>query len=109
MTLYELHDARMIRTLRDAYGDDIVLFDEQEESTVFRIVAEFSVGGREYAVLQSEELKKEGEVAIYRIIQDGQGKLELETIEDDDEWENVSEIYDEMTFPVEKEEENQGG
>jgi len=86
--------------LRNAFGDDIILFDEQNESTVYRLLTEFVHGGVSYAVLQSEALKKEDEVAIFRIVTGPDGQHELETIEDDDEWETVSEIYDEMMFPV---------
>jgi len=96
--LYELKDAVVSNRLREAFGDDVVLFDEQGESTAHRILAEFSLGKTTYAVLQSEELRKEHEVVIFRVeAQDG-NELELTTIEDDDEWEMVAEIYDEMTF-----------
>jgi uncharacterized protein YrzB (UPF0473 family) len=90
---------QQLNTLREAFGDDIILFDEQNESTAYRILAEFAHEGRSYAVLQSEALRKEDEVAIFRIAP-GEGEPELETIEDDDEWETVSELYDEMAFPL---------
>jgi uncharacterized protein YrzB (UPF0473 family) len=87
--------------LRNAYGDDIILYDEQGGSTVYRLLAEFVYGNYTYAVLQSEELKKEDEdVAIFRIVENAEQQYELETIEDDEEWETVSELYDEMMFPV---------
>jgi uncharacterized protein YrzB (UPF0473 family) len=95
-----MNHVQQLTMLRDQYGDQIILFDEQDESTVFRILSEFIVEGQEYAVLQSDELKKEDEVAIFRMTKDAQGLPELETIEDDDEWENVSEIYDELSFPM---------
>ncbi|EGL15014.1 MULTISPECIES: DUF1292 domain-containing protein [Paenibacillus] len=85
--------------LRSSFGDDIILFDEQDESTVFRILTEILHEDRHYAVLQSEEMKKEGEVSVFRVSRDSEGTLELETIEDDEEWETVSELYDELTFP----------
>ncbi|MFC5447188.1 DUF1292 domain-containing protein [Paenibacillus aestuarii] len=86
--------------LRNAYGDDIILSDEQSDSTVYRLLKEFVFEGKTYAVLQSEELKKEDEVEIFRVVQDAEGTYELETIDDDDEWETVSELYDEMVFPA---------
>ncbi|MDF2723937.1 MAG: hypothetical protein K0Q59_3612 [Paenibacillus sp.] len=89
-----------VRYLQDAYGSEIELFDEQDESVVHRILAEFRYNGQLYAVLQSAALKKEQEVAIFKIAQTADGGLELETIEDDDEWETVSELYDDMTFPL---------
>ncbi|SEC73913.1 DUF1292 domain-containing protein [Paenibacillus sp. GP183] len=87
--------------LRNAYGDDIILYDEQGGSTVYQLLAEFVYGNYTYAVLQSEELKKEDvDVAIFRVVEHAEQQYELETIEDDDEWETVSELYDEMMFPV---------
>jgi uncharacterized protein YrzB (UPF0473 family) len=90
--------------LRNTYGDDIILYDEQGGSTVFQLLAEFAYGNYTYAVLQSEELKKEDEdVAIFRVVENAEQQYELETIEDDEEWETVSELYDEMMFPVKEE------
>jgi uncharacterized protein YrzB (UPF0473 family) len=98
-----MSEVRMTDTLRAVYGDDIILIDEQNESVAYRILAEFVHEGKGYAVLQSEALRKEDEVAIFRVVSGG-GELELENIEDDDEWETVSELYDEMTFPLKDEE-----
>jgi uncharacterized protein YrzB (UPF0473 family) len=86
--------------LRKVYGDDIILFDEQNESTVYQLLAELTHGDQPYAVLQSEELKKDDEFAFFRIVEGEPGQYELETIEDDEEWETISELYDEMMFPV---------
>ncbi len=94
-----LANVKEIRELRESFGAEIILFDEQDESTVYRILTEFQYGELPYAVLQSKEMAKEGEVAIFRITRAEDGSLELENIEDDEEWEAVSEIYDEMTLP----------
>jgi uncharacterized protein YrzB (UPF0473 family) len=94
---------RQTRQLREVFGDDIILFDEGNESVVYRILAEFQHNGSSYAVLQSDALKKEDEVAIFRVATGEQGEPQLETIEDDDEWETVSELYDEMIFPLKDE------
>lgn len=96
----EWAQAEQVRKLREQYGDEIELTDEQDESVIHRILAEFRHDGNLYAVLQSKELKKEKEVAIFKVTQAADGELMLETIEDDDEWETVSELYDEMSFPV---------
>ena len=53
--------------LRKTYGDDIILFDEQNESTVYHLLKEFVYGNQTYAVMQSDELKKEDEVAVFRV------------------------------------------
>jgi uncharacterized protein YrzB (UPF0473 family) len=74
------------------------LIDEQDESVVLKIVAEFAVGGRTYVVLQADGTAGSDDVEIFRASPAAGGEWELETIEDDDEWENISELYDEMTF-----------
>ncbi|MNI80982.1 hypothetical protein D3C73_1375580 [compost metagenome] len=87
--------------LRNAYGNDIILFDEHNESTVYQLLTEFVYGSHTYAVLQSDQLKKEDDFAFFRVVESAEKQYELETIEDDEEWETVSELYDEMMFPVE--------
>lgn len=87
--------------LRNAYGDDIILFDEHNESVVHRLLSEFVYGNHTYAILQSENVKEDDKVLIFRVVEQAGGEYELETIEDDEEWETVSELYDEMMFPVE--------
>jgi uncharacterized protein YrzB (UPF0473 family) len=94
-----MSSVRQTETLRAAFGDDIILFDEQNESAAYRILAEFVHDGKGYAVLQSDALRQEDEVALFRVVA-GDGEPELENIEDDDEWETVSELYDEMAFPL---------
>ncbi|OAS17638.1 DUF1292 domain-containing protein [Paenibacillus oryzisoli] len=85
--------------LRKTYGDDILLSDDQSESTVYQLLKEFVYENQTYAVMQSEALKKEDEVALFRVVSGADGEYELVTIDDDDEWETVSELYDEMVFP----------
>ncbi|AQR77552.1 DUF1292 domain-containing protein [Paenibacillus larvae] len=85
--------------LRNTFGHDIMLFDGQGQSTEYRLITEFNVNEQPYAVLQSEELRKEKDFAVFRVTLDEQGEPMLEHIEDDDEWETVSEIFDEMSFP----------
>ncbi|TDF97759.1 DUF1292 domain-containing protein [Paenibacillus piri] len=84
--------------LQSAYGDDIILYDDRDQSVVYKLLSEFQLGDQMYAVLRQERAK-EAEPEIYRVTFAADGEPELETIEDDDEWENVSELYDEMTFP----------
>ncbi|WP_256865477.1 DUF1292 domain-containing protein [Paenibacillus sp. 32352] len=95
--MYELKDMKPTNQLRSAYGDDIILYDDREQSVAYKLLAEFQLGDQSYAVLQSEKGKNE-EPEIFKVTS-AEGELELETIDDDDEWEMVSELYDEMTFP----------
>jgi uncharacterized protein YrzB (UPF0473 family) len=91
-------DIEPLRLLQDAFGDDAIILDDgSKESVPYRLLAEFSVGGTFYAVLQSEAMEKNDEVDIFHIVP-GENGPELQTVVDDDEWENVAELYDEMTF-----------
>ncbi|MFE5323304.1 DUF1292 domain-containing protein [Paenibacillus sp. NPDC056579] len=95
--MYELKDMKETNQLRSAYGDDIILYDDREQSVAYKLLAEFLLGDQGYAVLERTQGKQE-EPELFRVTSTD-GELELETIEDDDEWENVFELYDEMTFP----------
>ncbi|MCR8634112.1 MULTISPECIES: DUF1292 domain-containing protein [Paenibacillus] len=95
--MYELKDLKETNRLRSAYGDDIILYDDRDQSVVYKLLSEFQLGDQIYAALQQEN-SKDGEPEIYKVTFDAEGEPELETIDDDDEWENVSELYDEMTF-----------
>ncbi|AIQ22765.1 DUF1292 domain-containing protein [Paenibacillus sp. NPDC058367] len=84
--------------LKEAYGETVELEDEQGKSSIYDIIAEFEVGGIGYAVLKGTG--KDVEYEILRIVVSPDGLPELENIVDDEEWEDISELYDEMTFPV---------
>lgn len=83
--------------LSDAYGREIILTEDGAEgSTVYRIVLEFSVHGVSYAALRAEEAGPDGELSVFRITRLDDGEPGIETIEDDEEWESVSELADEL-------------
>lgn len=98
----QMPEAEPTRQLREAYGNDIILYDEHQESVVYRIVSELILNGQGYAMLEKAKPGKEDEPEVYRVSLTDDGELELETIEDDDEWENVSELFDEWTFPADE-------
>ncbi len=81
--------------LRRQYGNTIELNGEQE---TYEILAELSINGTSYAVLQSGSMQGEDAIEVFRIVEDEQGSLQLETVEDDDEWEAVAEAYDDTQF-----------
>jgi uncharacterized protein YrzB (UPF0473 family) len=104
MVEYTIDNVTRTTRLRDAYGDDIVLSEDGEEgSSVHKIVLEFDIAGKSYAVLRAEGASLEDEISVFRVMAGADGEFEIETIEDDEEWENVSELVDEMTiaFPSE--------
>ncbi|MDB5054576.1 MAG: hypothetical protein JWM44_2626 [Bacilli bacterium] len=97
MKSFQLKDLQPIHLLQNAFGTEIELEEANGASITYRILSEFSLDGTFYAVMQSVQLNKNDEIALFYIIENEQGGLELETIMDDDEWEAVAELYDEMT------------
>lgn len=101
MTDLSASNVKFTSRLLEAYGLLIELTDEQNEVTVYRIVSEFQIDTGTYAVLQKDNGIPEDEVEIFKIIDAADGQPELVTIDDDDEWEDVAELYDELTLPFE--------
>ncbi|WP_438444252.1 DUF1292 domain-containing protein [Gorillibacterium sp. sgz5001074] len=100
MKTYQVSDVKPVTLLKEAFGEEVTL-DDGADSEPYRVLKEFELDGRLYAVLQSDAMKREEELALFRIISDEQGELQLETVEDDEEWETVLELYDEMTVSFE--------
>ncbi|WP_458121498.1 DUF1292 domain-containing protein [Paenibacillus sp. Z6-24] len=92
---------KLTTRLLEAYGVLIELTDEQGQTTVYRLISEFETETGAYAVLQKDTGLPEDEVDILKIIDSTEGRPELVTIDDDDEWEDVAELYDELTLPFE--------
>ncbi|RAU96351.1 DUF1292 domain-containing protein [Paenibacillus sp. YN15] len=92
-----LDDVKPLSILKEVFGEEVLLEDETGASEAQRILAEFEVDGVRYAVLQSHRMKREDETALYHIVTDEQGELQLAEVPDDDEWETILELYDEMT------------
>ena len=86
-----------MNSLKNAYGHEIELVAEDGSLELFVIKAEFRLGDQVYAALQSEQMRAEDEVELFRVI-GGDQEPQLETIDDDDEWEAASEAYDDMLF-----------
>ncbi|XID95465.1 DUF1292 domain-containing protein [Paenibacillaceae bacterium WGS1546] len=84
--------------LRERFGESVELSAEDGSEKAYRIVAELTVNGQRYAVLQSEEMRQEDEIEVFRIVADSDGEPQLETVADDDDWELVAEAYDDSRF-----------
>ena len=82
---------------------------EQEEMTVTLtlddgeelecvVLTIFEAGGRDYIALlpMDGEDAEEGEVYLYRYMEDADGNPVLDNIEDDDEYEIVADAFDEL-------------
>ncbi|MFC3802100.1 MULTISPECIES: DUF1292 domain-containing protein [unclassified Cohnella] len=84
--------------LQQAFGSEIELTGESGSTQVYRILAELSVNGKPYAVLQSDAMRKEGEIEVFRVLPEDAGEPKLESVDDDEEWEDVAEAFDDMQF-----------
>lgn len=102
MTDFSAEEVVWTQALKEAFGESVELHDEKGTTMVYDIAAEFEVNGQGYAILVLPDRQNE-EYEVLRIVTAGDGSLELATIDDDEEWENVSELYDELTFPEEDE------
>lgn len=98
MPEFSASDVVWTSRVHDAFGSVVELEDEQGDVSYYSVEKEFDVAGGSYAVLRAES-GANAEPEIFKIISAQDGALELVTIDDDDEWENVTELYDELTFP----------
>ena len=91
--------------------------EEQQETTVTLTLDDdstlecvvlniFEAGDKEYIALLPMEgpAAEDGEVYLYRYTEDADGKPDLENIEDDDEFELVSDAFDELLDAAEYDE-----
>jgi len=84
--------------LRKRFGDNVELQAENGTAETYRILAELTVGGNRYAVLQTDEMRREDEIEVFRVVEGPDGDDELESVADEDEWELAAEAYDDMQF-----------
>lgn len=100
MTDFSAQQVSWTTRLKEAFGSEVELEDEGGSSTVYEIIAEFEVQDNGYAVLRRAD-QPNGDLEFFKL-DASSGELGLSTIDDDDEWENVSELYDELTFPADE-------
>lgn len=95
----DLHgqEPKLLGGLKEAFGGEVELVSEDGAGETYRILAEFQLGDSVYAALQSDSMAKEGDAEMFRVVYEG-GEPRLETIEDDEEWENAAEAFDDMLF-----------
>lgn len=87
--------------LKELFGGEVELVSEDGTAEYYQIKAEFQLGSIQYVALQSEAMRAEDEVELFRINLDS-GEPHLESIEDDEEWESASEAYDDLLFAGEE-------
>ena len=92
-------EKNQINNLED--DDMFVTLDLDDGSSVeCQILTIFEAEGRDYIALlpldENGDDNEDGEVFIYRYSEDAEGNPSLENIEDDDEYEVVSDRFDEL-------------
>lgn len=92
-------EKKQINNLED--DDMFVTLDLDDGSSVeCQILTIFEADGRDYIALlpldENGDDNEDGEVFIYRYSEDAEGNPSLENIEDDDEYEVVSDRFDEL-------------
>ena len=93
-----MSDVEQITLLKSVYGAEVELVGEAGDSEPFRILAEFRIDGKAYAGLQSAAMRKEDDVAFFRVVENEGAEPELESIDDEDEWETAAEAFDDLMF-----------
>lgn len=91
-------DGRSAPSLQSVFGEYVELHAEGDAPITYHILAELEVAGERYAILQSDEMRKEGDIEVLRIAVDREGGLYLASVESDDEWERAAEAYDDLQF-----------
>jgi Protein of unknown function (DUF1292). len=87
-----------LNRLREAYDREIELIGDDGGAETFELLAEFRLGDAVYAALQTPEMRRDDEIAFFRVEARDDGEFELADIEDEDEWETAAEGYDELIF-----------
>jgi uncharacterized protein YrzB (UPF0473 family) len=91
-------DRSELQVLKQVYGENVELHAEDGTTQSFRILCELALNGKHYAVLQTEAMVQEDDIEVFQVIVDEDGEIDLETITDEDEWEQVAEAYDDVQF-----------
>ncbi|AGA58589.1 MULTISPECIES: DUF1292 domain-containing protein [Thermobacillus] len=87
-----------LNRLKETYGREIELIDGEGGTETFELLAEYRVGDAVYAALQTPDMRRNDEIAFFRVETRDDGSFELADIEDEDEWETAAEGYDELIF-----------
>lgn len=75
--------------------DQVTITLEDDSEIVCDIIAVFPCKEKEYIALLPQDAGEDGEVFLYEFVQNGE-EIELETIESDEDFEAVSEAFDEF-------------
>ncbi len=89
--------------LTEQYGLHVMLTDDDGHEVEHRIMVEWLVGSKVYAVLSPDGQQDADEWLFVYAIEQSDGEWQLESIDDEDEWEQVAEWVDEWLFEQQSE------
>ena len=91
--------------MEELYDDEeiITLTDEEGEEIAFALLAQTERDGNTYVALEPKEDNKDNEYVILRVEEDENGEEILVTIDDDDEFDAVADVFDDMFMDAEGE------
>ncbi len=95
--------SEVIQMAEEFMGDEIfTLTDEEGNESEFELIASQEIDGVTYVALvpyeEGKEEDKEEEYVVLKMEADADGEDILVTIDDDDEFEKVAEIFEDMLF-----------
>jgi len=107
----ERMDRRMTHDHEHSLEDEIItLTDEDGQEHQFAILDVIEVDNKEYAILiptDEAEAENEDEAVILRLETDESGEEVLVDIEDDEEWQRVAQVWEELVESEDDEEEDE--
>lgn len=83
-------------------NENLVLIDEDGNEVEFGFIGSLESEGNEYVVLSPIEGEEIDEIIIFKVDRDGEEEFLVE-IEDDEEWEKVADLWDEISEDDEEE------
>jgi uncharacterized protein YrzB (UPF0473 family) len=73
---------------------NLVLEDEDGKQVQFEVITKLDIEDREYVIVTSEDSRESEEAIVLKIIEDEKGMEIFATVEDEDEFNQVSEVYE---------------
>ncbi|MCI1943815.1 DUF1292 domain-containing protein [Clostridium luticellarii] len=73
---------------------NLVLEDEDGKQVQFEVITKLDIEDREYVIVTSEDSRESEEAIVLKIIEDEKGMEIFATVEDEHEFNQVSEVYE---------------
>lgn len=83
-------------------NENLVLIDEEGNEVEFGFVGSLESDGNEYVVLSPIQGEDVDEIVIFKVEKEGEEEF-LAEIEDDEEWEKVADLWDEVSEETDSE------